>query len=35
MQHMKIAENLGEFHRFIDDDNKTGLFLEDTLKFFE
>ena len=35
MQHMKITENLGEFQRFIDNDNKTGLFLEDTLKFLK
>ena len=32
---MKITENLGEFQRFIDSDNKTGLCLEDTLKFFD
>jgi hypothetical protein len=32
---MKITENLGEFQRFIDNDNKTGLCLEDTLKFFD
>ena len=31
MQHMKITENLGEFQKFIDSDNKTGLCLEDTL----
>lgn len=35
MQHMKITENLGEFQRFIDSDNKTGLCLEDTLRFFD
>jgi hypothetical protein len=35
MQHTKITENLGEFQRFIDSDNKTGLCLEDTLKFFD
>ena len=34
MQHMKITENLGEFQKFIDSDNKTGLCLEDTLGFF-
>jgi transcription antitermination factor NusG len=32
---MKITENLGEFQRFIDNDDKTGLCLEDTLKFFD
>ena len=32
---MKITENLGEFQKFIDSDNKTGLCLEDTLKFFD
>ena len=35
MQHMKITENLGEFQKFIDSDIKTGLCLEDTLKFFD
>jgi hypothetical protein len=35
MQHNKITENLGEFQRFIDSDNKTGLCLEDTLRFFD
>jgi len=35
MQHMKITENLGEFQKFIDSDNKTGLCLEDTIKFFD
>jgi len=35
MQHNKITKNLGEFQRFIDSDNKTGLCLEDTLKFFD
>ena len=35
MQHRKITENLGEFQKFIDSDNKTGLCLEDTLKFFD
>jgi len=33
MQHMKITENLGEFQKFIEDDNKTGACLEDTLGF--
>lgn len=32
---MKITKNLGEFQKFIDNDNKTGLCLEDTLKFFD
>ena len=35
MQHMKITENLGEFQKFIDSDIKTGLCLEDTIKFFD
>ncbi len=35
MQHMKITENLGEFQKFIDSDIKTGLCLEDSLKFFD
>ena len=32
---MKITEKLGEFQKFIDNDDKTGLCLEDTLKFFD
>lgn len=32
---MKSTKNLGEFQKFIDNDSKTGLCLEDTLKFFE
>ena len=32
MQHMKITEILGEFQKFIDNDIKTGLCLEDTLR---
>ena len=32
---MKITENLGEFQKCLDDDSKTGLCLEDTLKFFD
>jgi hypothetical protein len=32
---MKITENLGEFQKFLDSDNKTGLCLEDTIKFFD
>ena len=34
MQHMKVTENLSEFQKFIDSDNKTGMCLEDTLGFF-
>lgn len=35
MQHIKITENIGKYKRFIYNDNKTGLCLEDTLKFFD
>ena len=35
MQHTKITKNLSEFQKFIDSDNKTGLCLEDSLKFFD
>ncbi len=35
MQHMKITENLGEFQKFLKSDTKTGLCLEDTIKFFD
>jgi len=35
MQHLKDTKKLGEFEKFIEDENKTGLCLEDTLKFFE
>ena len=35
MQHTKITENLGEFQKFLDSDNKTGMCLEDTNKFFD
>jgi hypothetical protein len=35
MQHTKNTKNLGEFQKFIDNDSKTGLCLEDALKFFE
>lgn len=35
MQHTKDTKKLGEFEKFIDSDTKTGLCLEDTLKFFE
>jgi len=32
---MKNTKKIGEFQKFIDNDSKTGLCLEDTLKFFE
>ena len=32
---MKITKNLGEFQKFIEDDSKTGICLEDTLGFFD
>jgi hypothetical protein len=35
MQHFKDTKKAGEFEKFIDSDSKTGLCLEDTLKFFE
>ena len=35
MQHNKITDNLGEFQKFIDSENKTGMCLEDTIKFFD
>ncbi|MEA3477995.1 MAG: transposase [Bacteroidota bacterium] len=35
MQHDKITNNLGEFQKFIDSDNKTGICLENTIKFFD
>jgi len=35
MQHNKNTKNLGEFQKFIDNDNKTGMCLEDTIKFFD
>ena len=35
MQHLKDTKKPGEFEKFIDNDDKTGLCLEDTLKFFE
>jgi hypothetical protein len=35
MQHNKITENLGEFQKFLDNDNKTGMCLEDTIGFFD
>jgi len=35
MQHNKITENLGEFQKFLDTDNKTGMCLEDTIGFFD
>jgi len=30
MQHTKITKNSGEFQKFIDNDKKTGLCLEET-----
>jgi hypothetical protein len=33
MQHNKITDNLGEFQKFIDSDSKTGMCLEDTIRF--
>jgi hypothetical protein len=35
MQHTKITDNLGEFQKFIDSDSKTGMCLEDTIRFFD
>lgn len=35
MQHTKVTKNFSEFQKFIDSDNKTGLCLEDSLKFFD
>lgn len=35
MQRLKNTKKPGEFEKFIDNDDKTGLCLEDTLKFFE
>ena len=35
MQHDKSTKNLGEFQKFIDSDSKTGMCLEDTIKFFD
>ena len=32
MQQTKITKTLGEFQKFLENDNKTGLCLEDTLK---
>ena len=32
---MKITEKLGEFQKILDSDTKTGMCLEDTLKFFD
>jgi|GEM_PF-3553011 len=29
MQHTKITQNFGEFQKFIDSDNKTGLCMKD------
>ena len=35
MQHNKSTQNLGEFQKFIDSDSKTGMCLEDTIRFFD
>ncbi len=35
MQQTKITKTLGEFQKFLDNDSKTGLCLEDTLRFFD
>ncbi len=35
MQHNKVTKNLGEFQKFIDSDTKTGLCLEETIRFFD
>jgi hypothetical protein len=35
MQHAKITKNSGEFQKFLDNDKKTGLCLEETLRFFD
>jgi len=35
MQHTKVTKNFSEFQKFIDNDNKTGLCLEESLKFFD
>jgi hypothetical protein len=31
MQHIKLTEKLGEFQKFIDSENKTGLCLKATI----
>ena len=31
MQQSKITDNLGEFQKFLENDDKTGLCLEDTM----
>ena len=35
MQQTKITKTIGEFQEFLENDNKTGLCLEDTLRFFD
>ena len=35
MKHTKITDNLGEFQKFLDNDSKTGICLEDTIGFFD
>jgi len=34
MQHLKDTKKPGEFEKFIDNDDKTGLCLEDKLRLF-
>ena len=35
MKRIKDTKNTGESQKFIGNDNKTGLCMEDTLKFFD
>ena len=35
MQQTKITKTIGEFQKFLENDDKTGLCLEDTLRFFD
>ncbi len=35
MQQTKGTKTIGKFQKFLDNDNKTGLCLEDALRFFE
>jgi len=35
MQHNKCTDNLGEFKKFIDSNNRTGICLEDTIGLFD
>ena len=32
---MKVTKNLSEFQKFLDNDSKTGMCLEDTIGFFD